>query len=121
MAFEFQPIGVIHSPFKEKFGIPRQPGLVPQARATLELLPPYNLPEAVEGLSGYSHIWIQFLFQFVIIVLGVYLARRAWAATGASACSPAGRRLGRIPSGCRWWYWRMCAPLAGKWRWSWAA
>jgi tRNA-Thr(GGU) m(6)t(6)A37 methyltransferase TsaA len=63
MKFEFEPIGVIHSPFREKFGIPRQPGLVPQARATLELLPPYDRPEAVAGLEGYSHIWVQFLFH----------------------------------------------------------
>ncbi len=58
-----ETIGIIHSPFKEKFGIPRQPGLVPEAEATLELLPPYDRPEAVAGLEGYSHLWIQFLFH----------------------------------------------------------
>lgn len=63
MKFQLEIIGVIHSPFKEKFGIPRQPGLVPQVRATLELLPPYNQPEVVSGLEGYSHIWIQFVFH----------------------------------------------------------
>ncbi len=63
MNFQLEIIGVIHSPFKEKFGIPRQSGLVPQVRATLELLPPYNRPEVVVGLEGYSHIWIQFVFH----------------------------------------------------------
>ena len=61
--FTFTPIGVIHSCFKEKFGIPRQPGLVPAARATLELLPPYNRAEAVRGLEDFSHIWVTFVFH----------------------------------------------------------
>ncbi len=52
MGFDFSPIGFIRSPFKEKFGIPRQPGLVKEARGSLELLPPYNRPEAVSELEG---------------------------------------------------------------------
>lgn len=63
MDFTFPAIGIIHSCFKEKFGIPRQPGLVPLARAQLELLPPYNDPAAFEGLAGCSHIWLQFVFH----------------------------------------------------------
>ena len=59
-------IGVIHSCFKEKFGIPRQPGLVQEARAELELLPPYNRPEALNGLEGFSHIWVSFIFHQAI-------------------------------------------------------
>jgi tRNA-Thr(GGU) m(6)t(6)A37 methyltransferase TsaA len=63
MAFEFEPIGIIHSCFKEKFGIPRQAPLVPAARASLELLPPYNRPEALKGLEDISHLWVLFLFH----------------------------------------------------------
>lgn len=63
MKFEFQPIGTIHSCFKEKFGIPRQPGLVAEASATLELLPPYNRAEAVRGIEQFSHLWILFIFH----------------------------------------------------------
>ncbi len=59
----FSPIGTISSPYKEKFGIPRQPGLVTEARTTLTLLPPYNQPEAVRGLEGFSHVWIIFVFH----------------------------------------------------------
>jgi tRNA (adenine37-N6)-methyltransferase len=66
MTFTFEPIGFIRSPFKEKFGIPRQPGLVPEIRAQLELVPPFNQPEAVAELEGYSHIWIQFVFHQVL-------------------------------------------------------
>lgn len=62
-SFNFEAIGVIHSCFNEKFGIPRQPGLVPAAEATLELLPPYDRMEALEGIEAYSHLWIQFVFH----------------------------------------------------------
>lgn len=61
--FEFPPIGVIHSCFKQKFGIPRQPGLVTAAQASLELLPPYACAEAVAELEGFSHVWIVFVFH----------------------------------------------------------
>ena len=62
-SFQFSPIGVIHSCFREKFGIPRQPGLVSEARATLELLPPYDCAEALAELEGFSHVWIVFVFH----------------------------------------------------------
>ena len=60
---EVEPIGVIHSCFTEKFGIPRQPGMVPEATAELELFPPYNREEVTRGLGQFSHIWIHFLFH----------------------------------------------------------
>jgi len=58
-----ETVGIIHSCFTEKFGIPRQPGLVKSAVATLELLQPYDREEMVRGLEGFSHIWLQFLFH----------------------------------------------------------
>ncbi|MGE4488701.1 MAG: tRNA (N6-threonylcarbamoyladenosine(37)-N6)-methyltransferase TrmO [Kiritimatiellales bacterium] len=63
----FEPIGIIHSCFKEKFGIPRQPGLVKSATATLELLPPYNVEEALRGIDEFSHLWILFVFHESVI------------------------------------------------------
>lgn len=60
------PIGIIYSCFTEKFGIPRQPGMVPSATARLELLPPFNREEMVRGLEEFSHIWIHFLFHQTI-------------------------------------------------------
>lgn len=60
---EVQPIGVIHSCFSEKFGIPRQPGMVPAAKAELELFPPFNREEVSRGLAQFSHIWVHFLFH----------------------------------------------------------
>ncbi|MCB1751844.1 MAG: tRNA (N6-threonylcarbamoyladenosine(37)-N6)-methyltransferase TrmO [Gammaproteobacteria bacterium] len=63
MKIEFDTIGIVHSPYKEKFGVPRQPGLVPQARGSVELLPPYACVEAFAGLEHCSHIWIEFIFD----------------------------------------------------------
>ncbi len=65
-SINMEPIALIRSCFTEKFGIPRQPGLVPAATAQLEMLPPYNRPEAVEGLEEFSHIWVFFLFHQAI-------------------------------------------------------
>ena len=60
---QLEPIGIIHSCFTEKFGIPRQPGMVTSATARLELLPPYNREEMVRGLEQFSHIWVHFCFH----------------------------------------------------------
>ena len=62
-AFQFEQIGVIRSPYKEKFAVPRQPGLVKSQGGELHLLPPYNQAEAVRGLEGFSHLWVLFVFH----------------------------------------------------------
>ncbi len=61
--YAVRQIGVIHSCFKEKFGIPRQAGMVSAAVAQLELFPPYNRQEMVRNLEQFSHIWVQFIFH----------------------------------------------------------
>ena len=61
-SFSFSPIGTISSCFEEKFGIPRQPGLVPAATAKLSLNKQFN-ENCVRGLDGFSHIWIHFVFH----------------------------------------------------------
>ncbi len=63
MTIEFEPIGYVTSCFKEKFGIPRQSGLIPEAQGILEVIPPYNRPEAFRELADYSHIWLTFVFH----------------------------------------------------------
>lgn len=55
-------IGFVHSPYREKFAIPRQPGLVP-AKGRIELAPPFASPDAVRGLEQFSHIWVLFEFH----------------------------------------------------------
>lgn len=61
--FVCHPIGVVHSCFTEKFGIPRQPGLAPAAVGRIEIYSPYSDPQAFEGLEQSSHIWVQFIFH----------------------------------------------------------
>lgn len=57
------PVAILHSPFKEKFGIPRQPALAQNAVANLEVLPPFNRPEAFRGIANFSHLWLTFVFH----------------------------------------------------------
>lgn len=57
------PVGYLRSCFREKFAIPRQPQLAPAARGVVELLPPFNNGEAVDGLQQVSHVWLLFLFH----------------------------------------------------------
>ena len=63
MQFNFNQIGVVHSCFKEKFGIPRQPGLATESRAVIEILHPYNREEAFRDIEQFSHLWICFIFH----------------------------------------------------------
>jgi tRNA-Thr(GGU) m(6)t(6)A37 methyltransferase TsaA len=86
----FTPIGIIHSCFKEKFGIPRQAGLVPEASAIVEISPPYNREEAFKELSAFSHIWVVFLFHEI--------NRDGWAATVRPPRLGGNRRIGVFAS-----------------------
>ena len=60
---QVRPVGIVRSCFREKFAIPRQPHLAPAARGVLELLPPFDQPEAIDGLEQVSHVWLLFLFH----------------------------------------------------------
>ncbi|MCI8335848.1 MAG: tRNA (N6-threonylcarbamoyladenosine(37)-N6)-methyltransferase TrmO [Peptococcaceae bacterium] len=55
-------IGHIHTDFSDKFGIPRQSGLVPALQGRIVFAPEFRTPEAVRGLEQFSHIWL--LWQF---------------------------------------------------------
>lgn len=54
-------IARISTPFGEKFGVPRQSGLVDTA-AKIIFEPQFRSVEAVRGLEGFSHLWL--LWQF---------------------------------------------------------
>lgn len=55
-------IARIQNDFPEKFGVPRQSGLVQSLQAKIVFEPEYRNAEAVRGLDGYSHIWL--IWQF---------------------------------------------------------
>lgn len=61
--YQMNPIGYISSPYKEKFAVPRQPGLVQDGGGQLILHTPYNHPDAVRGLEQFSHLWLLFVFH----------------------------------------------------------
>ncbi|NRH29839.1 tRNA (N6-threonylcarbamoyladenosine(37)-N6)-methyltransferase TrmO [Pseudomonas sp. MS19] len=63
MTYSVSPIGFVRSCFKEKFAIPRQPQLAPAARGVLELVAPFDQPEAIQGLEQVSHVWLLFVFH----------------------------------------------------------
>lgn len=55
-------IARIQTEYKEKFGIPRQSGLVEESRGKIIFEKEYRVAEAFRGLEAFSHIWI--LWQF---------------------------------------------------------
>lgn len=56
-------IARIRSDFSQKFGIPRQSGLVEELEATVVFEPEYRDPEALRGLEGFSHLWLIWEFS----------------------------------------------------------
>lgn len=80
------PVGFIRGGFEARFGTPRQPGLVPAARAELHLQPPFDAPESLRGLDDYSHVWLLFGFHGV--------AGRGWSTTVRPPRLGGNRRLG---------------------------
>lgn len=59
---EMKIIARIRSPFPEKFGVPRQSGLVDSLQAQIVFEEEYRNADAVRGLDGFSHIWL--IWQF---------------------------------------------------------
>ena len=53
-----RPVAILRTPFAEKFGVPRQSGLVPEAEGRVEFLPEFAAPEFLRGLEGFSHVWL---------------------------------------------------------------
>ena len=56
-------IARIHCDFIEKFGIPRQSGLVPETRARIVFEQEYRNPDALRGIETYSHLWLIWSFS----------------------------------------------------------
>ena len=56
-------IARIHNGFSEKFGIPRQSGLVRGTRSVLVFEPAYRNPDALRGIEGFSHLWLIWSFS----------------------------------------------------------
>lgn len=56
-------IATIHNDFTTKFGIPRQSGLVPEVESIIVFEPDYRNPEALRGLTDFTHLWLIWSFH----------------------------------------------------------
>ena len=56
-------IAYIRNDFQEKFGIPRQSGVVETALSEIVFEPDYRSAEALRGLEGFSHVWLIWAFS----------------------------------------------------------
>lgn len=59
----FEIIARVHTDFSEKFGIPRQSGLVKNLKGKIVFEPKYRDISALNGLDGFSHLWIIWEFS----------------------------------------------------------
>jgi len=62
-SFTLRPVARIRSDFPDKFGIPRQSGLVDELESVLVFEPEYRSAESLRGLEGFSHIWLLWIFD----------------------------------------------------------
>lgn len=66
MDVTIHPIARMRSDFPNKFGIPRQSGLVEELRSTIVFEPEYRDAEALRGMEGFSHLWLIWQFSEAI-------------------------------------------------------
>ncbi|MBO7375914.1 MAG: tRNA (N6-threonylcarbamoyladenosine(37)-N6)-methyltransferase TrmO [Clostridia bacterium] len=62
---EIRPVAFVRSPFKEKFGAPRQSGRAPHVISEIVFEPEYRAEEAFRGLEGFGYLWVLFGFSLV--------------------------------------------------------
>lgn len=62
-ALTLTPVAITRSCFRDKFGVPRQPGLTRFAHADLVIQPPFDREDAFRGLETASHLWLTFQFH----------------------------------------------------------
>ena len=65
-AMEITPIARIITGFNDKFGIPRQSGIVPESAGRIVFDGRYRNPDAIRGLEDFSHIWVIWQFSDTI-------------------------------------------------------
>ena len=63
---EIRPIAYMHSDFPEKFGIPRQAGIVRELESLVVFEPEYRDAQALRGIEGFSHLWLIWQFSAAV-------------------------------------------------------
>lgn len=61
--YQFSPIGVVRSCFREKFGAPRQALMVKSATAVVKFNPDTRFHAGLQKLERFSHVWIIYVFH----------------------------------------------------------
>ena len=61
--YSIHTIATVRSPYKEKFGIPRQPRLANSLTSQIIFEPEFSSPEIIKGIEGCSHLWLIFIFN----------------------------------------------------------
>ncbi|MBQ7645729.1 MAG: tRNA (N6-threonylcarbamoyladenosine(37)-N6)-methyltransferase TrmO [Clostridia bacterium] len=63
MQIEMEIIATMKNKFTEKFGIPRQSGMIEETEGRIVFEGRYRNPDYVRGLEGFSHIWLLWIFS----------------------------------------------------------
>jgi tRNA-Thr(GGU) m(6)t(6)A37 methyltransferase TsaA len=63
MNLHLSPLGLIHSPYQEKFSVPRQPGLVSATTSSLVFNAEFAKPDLLDEVEQFSHFWLVFAFH----------------------------------------------------------
>ena len=56
-------IARVRTDFPEKFGIPRQSGILDMLESTVVFEPEFRNPDALRGIEGFSHLWLIWKFS----------------------------------------------------------
>lgn len=83
---ELKTIAHIHTDFPEKFGIPRQSGLIPSLTGRIVFLSEYRNFDAIRGIEEFSHLWLIWGFS--------KSKKENWAATVAPPRLGGRKRMG---------------------------
>ena len=60
---ELRAIARMETDFPEKFGIPRQAGIVEELEGRIVFEPEFRNPDALRGIEGFSHLWLIWEFS----------------------------------------------------------
>lgn len=63
MFHQIEVIGHIETDFKEKFGIPRQSGIIPELIGRIVFTKKFRNPDAIRGMENFTHLWLVWQFS----------------------------------------------------------
>ena len=67
-SYEIRTIARLHCDLPDKFGLPRQAGIVEALEGRIVFEPEYRNPDALRGIEGFSHLWLIWQFSEAVRV-----------------------------------------------------